>query len=132
MRRAILRSSFARASARQAASHTRKGCRAEAAQTRRRTRSPFSHSKVCVTRQNLALKRLLSNSALEFPTIRRFAFGLMRAFLSAMDGIEKRFVYIVRSDSDPSCHYIGITSDIAEPLEWRNHGPSGYTADHRP
>ena len=46
--------------------------------------------------------------------------------------IEKRFVYIVRSDSDPSRHYVGITRDIAERLEWHNHGPSGYTVDNRP
>jgi hypothetical protein len=41
------------------------------------------------------------------------ASGLMRAFSRAMQGIR-------------------ITSDIAERLEWHNHGASGYTVDHRP
>jgi len=49
-----------------------------------------------------------------------------------MDGIEKRFVYIIRSDAEPSRHYTGITSDVRERLHWHNHGPCGYTTSHRP
>ena len=49
-----------------------------------------------------------------------------------MHGIEKRIVYIVRSDADPSRHYVGITSDVRDRLEWHNTGPSGYTRSHRP
>ncbi|HZR25282.1 MAG TPA: GIY-YIG nuclease family protein [Vicinamibacterales bacterium] len=49
-----------------------------------------------------------------------------------MHGIEKRIVYIIRSDRDPSRHYTGITSDVSDRLEWHNHGPSGYTVNHRP
>jgi hypothetical protein len=29
-----------------------------------------------------------------------------------MHGLEKRIVYIVRSDADPSRHYVGITENI--------------------
>ena len=47
-------------------------------------------------------------------------------------GSEKRIVYIIRSDVDPSRHYVGITNDLCARLEWHNHGPSGHTKGHRP
>ena len=49
-----------------------------------------------------------------------------------MQGIGARFVYILRSNTDPSRHYVGRTSDLDERLEWHNTGPSGYTVNHRP
>ena len=49
-----------------------------------------------------------------------------------MRGIGKRFVYILRSQSDPSHHYVGISSDVDRRLEWHNAGPCGHTVDHRP
>jgi predicted GIY-YIG superfamily endonuclease len=51
---------------------------------------------------------------------------------SGMLGIGKRFVYILRSQSDPNRHYIGIASDVDERLEWHNGGPSGFTIRYRP
>jgi hypothetical protein len=30
----------------------------------------------------------------------------------------RRFVYILRSDTDPDRHYVGLTSDVAERLHW--------------
>jgi predicted GIY-YIG superfamily endonuclease len=47
-------------------------------------------------------------------------------------GIGKRFVYILRSQSDPSRHYVGITGDVDTRLEWHNNGPCGYTRAYRP
>jgi putative endonuclease len=41
-------------------------------------------------------------------------------------------VYILRSDCDPSRHYVGRSSNVDERLEWHNAGPCGYTVDHRP
>jgi putative endonuclease len=49
-----------------------------------------------------------------------------------MHGIEKRIVYILRSNADQSRHYVGITNDMSTRLDWHNHGPSGYTLSHRP
>lgn len=49
-----------------------------------------------------------------------------------MEGIGRRFVYIVRSDTDPKRHYVGITSDISDRLDWHNHGPCGHTIQNRP
>jgi predicted GIY-YIG superfamily endonuclease len=49
-----------------------------------------------------------------------------------MHGIEKRIVYILRSDADSSRHYVGITNNVRDRLEWHNHGPSGHTVWHRP
>jgi predicted GIY-YIG superfamily endonuclease len=49
-----------------------------------------------------------------------------------MRGIGKRFVYVLRSDSDPTRHYVGVTSNVDERLEWHNPGPSGQTTRHRP
>ena len=49
-----------------------------------------------------------------------------------MQGIGKRFVYILRSDFNHDRHYVGITGDVDERLTWHNHGPCGYTLDNRP
>jgi predicted GIY-YIG superfamily endonuclease len=49
-----------------------------------------------------------------------------------MLGVGKRFVYILRSDVDPNRHYVGLTSDIDDRLEWHNHGPCGQARSHRP
>jgi len=32
-------------------------------------------------------------------------------------------VYIIRSDADPERHYVGITQNVDERLDWHNHGP---------
>jgi predicted GIY-YIG superfamily endonuclease len=49
-----------------------------------------------------------------------------------MRGLGKRLVYILRSQSDGSRHYVGITSNVDERLEWHNTGLSGQTVWHRP
>ena len=49
-----------------------------------------------------------------------------------MRGTGARFVYILRSDSDPSRHYVGRATDVDERLDWHNAGPCGYTLRHRP
>ena len=49
-----------------------------------------------------------------------------------MHRIEKRIVYIIRSNVDPSRHYVGITNDSSTRLGWHNHGPCGNTRSHRP
>jgi predicted GIY-YIG superfamily endonuclease len=46
--------------------------------------------------------------------------------------VEKRFVYIIRSEADQARHYVGLTSDVRARLRWHNDGPSGYTVQHRP
>jgi putative endonuclease len=43
-----------------------------------------------------------------------------------------RFVYILRSESNPARHYVGITTSMTGRLEWHNAGPCGYTTAHRP
>jgi predicted GIY-YIG superfamily endonuclease len=47
-------------------------------------------------------------------------------------GIGKRFVYILRSESDPSRHYVGVTANVNERLWWHNQGASGQTTQDRP
>src|SRR5262245_54192450 len=49
-----------------------------------------------------------------------------------MHGLDKRIVYIIRSNADPSRQYVGITNDMPARLEWHNHGPSGHTRAARP
>jgi putative endonuclease len=49
-----------------------------------------------------------------------------------MQGIGKRFVYVLRSESEPTRHYVGITANVDDRLEWHTHGPSGQTFRHRP
>jgi putative endonuclease len=41
-------------------------------------------------------------------------------------------VYILRSNADPSHHYVGVTSDPNARLHWHNEGPCGYTTADRP
>ena len=49
-----------------------------------------------------------------------------------MKGLGKRFVYVLRSGSDPTRHYVGVTTSVANRLEWHNCGPSGHTLEGRP
>ena len=49
-----------------------------------------------------------------------------------MHGPEKKIVYFIRSDWDPSKHYTGITNDVQERLYWHNNSPRGHTLDNRP
>jgi predicted GIY-YIG superfamily endonuclease len=54
------------------------------------------------------------------------------AYLITMQGTGGRFVYILRSEPDPSHYYVGRTTDVVQRLEWHNHGPCGHTTRHRP
>jgi putative endonuclease len=45
---------------------------------------------------------------------------------------ELRFVYVLRSVSNPARHYVGITASMQGRLEWHNAGPCGYTTAYRP
>jgi len=45
---------------------------------------------------------------------------------------DRRFVYILRSDRDPSHHHVGLTSDVARRLDWHNAGQNSHTAHNRP
>lgn len=56
----------------------------------------------------------------------------MYASSHAMHSIGKRIVYIVRSDVDPSRHYVGLTNDLRAETRLHNHGPCGHTRSHRP
>ena len=49
-----------------------------------------------------------------------------------MLGVGRRFVYILRSESDPERHYVGVASDVEERLDWHNAGPCGHTVRYRP
>lgn len=58
--------------------------------------------------------------------------GVPPALHDGMHGIDKRFVYVLRSQSDPARHYVGLTSDVERRLGWHNAGPTGHTVRHRP
>ena len=45
---------------------------------------------------------------------------------------DKRCVYVLRSASNPRRHYVGLTTDVAERLEWHNAGQNEHTARGRP
>ena len=49
-----------------------------------------------------------------------------------MPTVEKRFVYLLRSDADTSQSYVGVTSNVHQRLQWHNHGPTGHTLRYRP
>ena len=49
-----------------------------------------------------------------------------------MHGIGRRFVYVLRSETDPARHDVGVASDVDERLACHNDGPVGCTVNHRP
>lgn len=49
-----------------------------------------------------------------------------------MNGIEKRIVYILRSQSESLRHYVGITNNVRARVEWHNRSLTGHTVMHRP
>ena len=53
-------------------------------------------------------------SILDFPRESSWPYP---CFTNSMHGIEKRIVYIIRSDLDPSRHYVGLTSDLQARLK---------------
>jgi predicted GIY-YIG superfamily endonuclease len=46
--------------------------------------------------------------------------------------MEKRTVYILRSERRPDRHYTGLTSDLGMRLRWHNAGQNAHTAADRP
>jgi putative endonuclease len=61
-----------------------------------------------------------------------FRDGALAAEYHVMRGIGKRFVYILRSETDTESHYVGVTDDVDRRLDWHNAGPCGHTVQHRP
>jgi putative endonuclease len=150
----------ARSPAQRSESSSGEVCRAEAAQPRRRTSdtvrvsyltsSRTSRHATAVSEVRAAAKSdlLQPRNSCQSDSIRRSQdlrtsnrqsskrqhFSPARAMRSrsGMRGTGKRFVYILRSDADPTKHYIGIASNPDERLDWHNAGPSGYTVQHRP
>ena len=45
---------------------------------------------------------------------------------------EKRFVYVIRSESDAARHYTGLTGELAGRLRWHNGSASGYGVRYLP
>jgi putative endonuclease len=45
---------------------------------------------------------------------------------------DRRFVYILRSEPDPTRHYVGVTSDVTKRLQWHNAGQNVHTVRDRP
>ena len=58
--------------------------------------------------------------------------GPICASATSIHGIDKRIVFILRSDVASSRHYVGVTNDLRARLEWHNQGPCGHTLSHRP
>lgn len=49
-----------------------------------------------------------------------------------MPALEKRIVYLLRSEADPDRHYVGLTGNLPERVLRHNQAPSGHTASYRP
>jgi putative endonuclease len=45
---------------------------------------------------------------------------------------DRRFVYILRSQRDPTRHYVGVTSNVTKRLQWHNAGQNVHTVRDRP
>jgi putative endonuclease len=60
----------------------------------------------------------------------RFLTALALPISSAMGS--QHFVYVLRSRSDPTRHYTGLTSDVAARLAAHNAGHSTHTSNGRP
>jgi predicted GIY-YIG superfamily endonuclease len=46
--------------------------------------------------------------------------------------MDKRTVYVLRSERDPERHYVGLTADLATRLRWHNSGQNVHTVRERP
>ena len=46
--------------------------------------------------------------------------------------MSKRFVYGLRSASNPNRFYVGVTGDVPARIKWHNAGRCYHTAKHRP
>jgi putative endonuclease len=46
--------------------------------------------------------------------------------------VERRFVYGLRSLSNPTRYYIGLASDVRRRLDWHNAGRCSHTAKYKP
>jgi putative endonuclease len=57
----------------------------------------------------------------------RAAISLLRAI-----GVQRRFVYGLRSVADRRRHYVGLASDVPRRVEWHNAGRCPHTAKYRP
>ncbi len=44
----------------------------------------------------------------------------------------KRYVYVIQSESQPTCHYVGLSSNVANRIEAHNAGRAPHTAKNRP
>ena len=49
-----------------------------------------------------------------------------------MRRMPKRFVYVLKNDTDPPRYYTGLASDATRRLAEHNAGSCTYTAKHRP
>jgi hypothetical protein len=47
--------------------------------------------------------------------------GSKNAWRPWVRGIGRRFVYVLRSDTDPARHYVGVTGDVDERLDRRRY-----------
>ena len=74
-----------------------------------------------------------ATSIARIPESLAFSFTWPRGLSCHAYGMEpRRFVYILRCDTHPDRHYVGLTSDVPRRLHWHNNGPSGVTVHHRP
>jgi len=46
--------------------------------------------------------------------------------------VPKRFVYVLKSEAGAPRYYVGVTSNVEQPLAWHNQGHCIHTAKHRP
>ena len=44
----------------------------------------------------------------------------------------KRFVYVLKTQDSRPRYYVGLTSNVAQHLDWHNHGHCRHTAKYRP
>jgi putative endonuclease len=58
--------------------------------------------------------------------------GIARAQTHGMHRTDRRIVYVLRSDIDPTRHYVGLTTALAQRLAWHNAGQNVHTARNRP
>lgn len=42
------------------------------------------------------------------------------------------YVYILRSEADPTCHYVGVTADLRKRLTRHNAGEVAHTSKNAP
>ncbi|HVZ19734.1 MAG TPA: GIY-YIG nuclease family protein [Vicinamibacterales bacterium] len=107
------------------------GCRAEAAQRRRRAGRFAVSTSSKLSGEGSKCAHARAPHRFSFQEVSEVASGPPFAPIARVAGA-KRFVYVLKNGETEPRYYVGVTSDVSARLAWHNAGRCPHTAKHRP